>query len=89
MEGWREGGERGRGFLAASQDTGSCQSLQWERNSAAIKPGFITTRPEMEGEDGDRDGGRWRGEVWVGAGQGKVVTYRGAKGVKRRRDLIS
>lgn len=81
-DGWREGvgaGAKGEGLLAASQDAGSCQCLQWERNSAAIKPGFITTRPEMEGEDGDWDGAD--GGVWRGGGaegrQEEVATCRG------------
>lgn len=57
------------GLLAASHGAGSCQSLQWERNSAAIKPGFITSRPEMEGEDGDRDGGDGEGGCRWGRGR--------------------
>lgn len=65
MGGWMEGRKEGvevwgggvEGLLTASLHAESRRSLQWERNSAAIKPGFITARPEMEGEDGDRDGG--------------------------------
>lgn len=68
MDGEEEG-RRGVGFLAVSPGAGSCQSLQWERNSAAIKPGFITTRPEMEGEDGDRDRGDGEGGCRWGRGR--------------------